>query len=829
MSLSSRHIMPKMSGLPLALLILLLIPWQLFAQTDLRYAENDLLKLLRNAPGQEKTIYYQLRISNFYLYNKLSTKKNLDIALVYANQAQVLESKLKGQQSAQLTLATIQLRKSDPASVLARINSVAPLTQARLLMMTGIYYLYKPLEEKKDLDSALYLLKKAKALGHSLSRPELEHQAQLYIADTYEEQGFHSKSKQSFLDLIKQSKDSGDLKGAAAAASRLGDHLSFTQERLDFYQMAADLYRKAGETEEQIGMEKAIADSMLNMGLLNQSEKKLLQVLEKYKKAGYKNLQFTYDLLSAVSRLKGNLQNALSYSIKAIDCMKSTGSDASKGYFYTSLGSAYAEVGNSEQSVKCYQLALASMQNQEEDAHLTSLKLLSDELIKQGHIKEVLSLVKSYDNSSLRISGKKILATIRGNCYSALHQYDLAERYYLEMIRRQSGLPDVPAQIADNYYTIAEFYLQLKAFQKAEYYLKKVLPLQKGSFSLSKIRNTYLYLYKADSAQNNLISAINNYKIYKTMNDSLMSASRNKNIQELLIEYQAKQKDQENELLRKESKLQKTELRRATLLTRFTIAGLIALSFIAGLFYYSFRSKRKASQLLLSHQQEITMKNDSLQNLIERQAKLLSEKEWLIKEIHHRIKNNLQVITSLLSAQSNYLQDEPALKAIRDSQNRIQSISLIHQKLFQSDTVALINIKAYVAELIKFLCDTFHVNQRIKFDIDIPETELDITQAMPLGLIINEAITNIIKYAFPDNASGIISLSLADCKDGHYQFKISDNGIGLPAGFDLSSTSSLGMTLIKGLGEQLGGTVGIESSNGVHFSLIFPVSLPTDT
>lgn len=293
---------------------------------------------------------------------------------------------------------------------------------------------------------------------------------------------------------------------------------------------------------------------------------------------------------------------------------------------------------------------------------------------------------------------------------------------------------------------------------------------------------------------------------WQTTNDSLMIASRNKHIQELVIEYQ-------------------TELQRAALFTRFTIGGLIALSFIIGLLYYNFRNRRKASQVLLAHQQEITMKNDSLQNLIDKQAKLISEKEWLIKEIHHRIKNNLQVITSLLNAQLNYLQDESALMAIRDSQNRIQSISLIHQKLFQSDTVALINIHDYVTELLKFLCDTFHVNQRIKFNINVSEVKLDITQAMPLGLIVNEAITNIIKYAFPDNSPGIITLSLTDGEDGYYEFRISDNGIGLPPGFDLSSSSSLGMTLIKGLGEQLGGTVSVESSNGVHFRLRFPISL----
>jgi two-component sensor histidine kinase len=300
-----------------------------------------------------------------------------------------------------------------------------------------------------------------------------------------------------------------------------------------------------------------------------------------------------------------------------------------------------------------------------------------------------------------------------------------------------------------------------------------------------------------------------------------VNARSNRDMQELLIQYQANQKEQDNELLRKESILQNNRLQRAEWLARVTVVGLFALLVIVGLSLYGYRNRRKANFLLISHQQEIEIKNNSLQNLIDKQAKLLLEKEWLIKEIHHRIKNNLQVITSLLNAQSNYLQNDAALAAIKDSQNRIQSISLIHQKLFQSDSVALINIHSYIVELMKFLCDTFHVNQRIQFEFNVPEIELDIIQAMPLGLIINEAITNIIKYAFPHNSKGKVIISFEDLKNGFYLFSIADNGIGLPENSTIS-TSTLGLTLIKGLGNQLGGEIEIHSDAGLKISLKFP-------
>lgn len=809
----------------LGLVILFTAPSLLFAQTELRYSQAELLSLLSNAPNAAKRVEYNVELSNFFLYNKSTNRANTDSALHYVKQAQDAAQQLKDPSAAQsiiLALAAVKLKTGDPGYVLNKMQSVSPLIRARLLILTGTYYVYKPHEDKKDLDSALLLFNTAKAIGNKLNNSRIWHLAELYTCDVVAERGEKLRAKARFAALVNICSKSGDLEIAASAASREGDYLPLGNERLEVYQRAMDLFQQAGNLEEQIGMEKAIADVMLNMGLLDQSETKLLHVLHQYRSLGYKNLQFTYDLLSVVSRLKGNLRNALTYAIDAIDAMKKTGSDASEGYFYASLGSAYAELGRTTESVRYYQRSLASMHDQNEDAKMTSLKMLSEELIKKGHVKEVLNLAKSYDTKEMRGFGRKILATIRGNSYAATGNYRLAERYYLEMVKWQSTLRTSNFHWADSYYTIGEFYIRVHAYKKAEYYLQKVVDIQKGSFPLSKITNTYLYLYQADSAQNNLGTAITNYKHYKTLSDSLQNATRNKNIQEILIEYETTQKDQENELLRKESALQKNELHRAALTTRITIGGLIALSFIIALLFYSFRNRKKASQLMLSHQQEITLKNDSLQHLIERQAKLLSEKEWLIKEIHHRIKNNLQVITSLLNAQSHYLHDDAALKAIRDSQNRIQSISLIHQKLFQSESVALVNISSYTTELMKFLCDTFHVDQRIQFEFDIPAIELDVVQAMPIGLIINEAITNIIKYAFPEGGYGKVSISLSDRDGENYHFEIRDNGIGLPGGPDYQHSQSLGMTLMKGLGEQLGGTVSIESDHGVRVRVQFP-------
>jgi len=185
---------------------------------------------------------------------------------------------------------------------------------------------------------------------------------------------------------------------------------------------------------------------------------------------------------------------------------------------------------------------------------------------------------------------------------------------------------------------------------------------------------------------------------------------------------------------------------------------------------------------------------------------------------------------SLLKMQSAYINNESALEAMRNSQRRMYAMSLIHQKLYQSDEMTHINIKDYICELINYLKDSYSEKKkgsysdrnRISFELDIESVDFDVAQAIPLGLIINEAVTNSIKYAFPENKNGTIAIQLKLIPDDdHYLLSINDNGVGLPDSFDSKSTNSLGMNLMRGLCDQLQGEFSLERHFGTGLKFTF--------
>ncbi|HJT74732.1 MAG TPA: sensor histidine kinase, partial [Chitinophaga sp.] len=228
-----------------------------------------------------------------------------------------------------------------------------------------------------------------------------------------------------------------------------------------------------------------------------------------------------------------------------------------------------------------------------------------------------------------------------------------------------------------------------------------------------------------------------------------------------------------------------------------------------------YRMRKQTNIQLEIKQEEINAQNVVLK-------KLLEDKEWLLKEIHHRVKNNLQVIISLLNTQSRYLDNKDALAAIRNSQHRMYAMSLIHQRLYQTDNLGKINMSWYIRELTGYMQDSFETGRRITFELDIDAVEVDVVQAAPLGLILNEAVSNAIKYAFPDNRKGIIRVSLKHKPDGDSLLSISDNGVGFDEETDITERDSLGMSLMQGLSLQLDGTFSIRNNHpGVIITVRF--------
>jgi two-component sensor histidine kinase len=250
------------------------------------------------------------------------------------------------------------------------------------------------------------------------------------------------------------------------------------------------------------------------------------------------------------------------------------------------------------------------------------------------------------------------------------------------------------------------------------------------------------------------------------------------------------------------------------------IGGSIMLLMLLGVSYDRYRIKRRSNFLLQLQKQAIDQKNFELQQLTLSQGKLLNEKEWLLKEIHHRVKNNLQIAMSLLNTQTYYLDNEKAVEAIRQSRNRMFAMSLIHQRLYQSDNLELINMNRYIPELINYIEDSFARDRNIQFRACIDPVRLDVAQAVPIGLIINETVTNSIKYAFPDRDGGVINIVLKYLEGKNILLEIADDGVGVKPGFDIKQTNSMGMQLIDTLNQQLEGTMTVQNRNGLVISIV---------
>ena len=186
----------------------------------------------------------------------------------------------------------------------------------------------------------------------------------------------------------------------------------------------------------------------------------------------------------------------------------------------------------------------------------------------------------------------------------------------------------------------------------------------------------------------------------------------------------------------------------------------------------------------------------------------------LLKEIHHRVKNNMQIISSLLSLQEKLIQDPQAREKYAESKSRIRSMALIHEKLYQSTNLMDIEVKDYVLSLSRYLIDTYSISHFVKIKLDVDQMILDIDRAIPCGLILNELITNSLKYAFINIKSGAEITVVFKTVKGKIHFGVNDNGIGISKDVNIFNNKSLGMKLVKTLTNQINGTIDIESELG---------------
>lgn len=206
----------------------------------------------------------------------------------------------------------------------------------------------------------------------------------------------------------------------------------------------------------------------------------------------------------------------------------------------------------------------------------------------------------------------------------------------------------------------------------------------------------------------------------------------------------------------------------------------------------------------------------------EKTKTLLKEKEALLREIHHRVKNNLQVISSLLSLQAGYIREQSSREMFKESQNRIRTMALVHEQLYRSENLSRIDFSEYLRLLIADLFRLYGVDSTlIKAKLNVMDISLRIDEAIPCGLIVNELVSNSLKHAFPGARGGEIRISMVPKQDEMLLLEVVDNGVGMPTDFDLGKVGSLGMQLVTTLVDQLGGTMELNSSDGTQIRITF--------
>ncbi|MDX2284473.1 MAG: tetratricopeptide repeat protein [Bacteroidia bacterium] len=496
------------------------------------------------------------------------------------------------------------------------------------------------------------------------------------------------------------------------------------------------------------------------------------------------------NLLGGISQRKGNYQEAVALLTRCLRLYDSIGNKLGVAATFGNLGNIYRDQRDYEQAGYYYGRCRAlndSMGNKRGLA--MSLSSLGDILADQGRYDEaMIEYTRSLQLAEEAEAQQEIAYArqVMGKAYLKQNDLENAEANCARSLEINQAIGNRIGE-AGSLNCLASVALSRKDYAQAIRYGEQAIGIARAVGIASEIQPASLVLYQAYKATGNTASALGMYEVYIQYRDSTESLENTRAILKERFQYEQDKKDA----------LAKEELARRNLQRNASLGGLGLVAVLAGVLFVNGRRRRQTNILLTAQKAEIQAKN--------------SQNELLLKEIHHRVKNSLQTISSLLYLQSAHIKDPEVRDAVAAGQHRVESMALIHQKLYQRDTLAAIEMKDYLSNLVTSLISTFAADpERIRVSLDMPELELDVDTAVPLGLIVNELITNSLKYAFPDGREGTVTVRLHRTGEA-LELLVSDDGIGSA---NTATGTAFGSQLVRLLTSQLGGTLEQGSGQG---------------
>lgn len=510
-----------------------------------------------------------------------------------------------------------------------------------------------------------------------------------------------------------------------------------------------------------------LASAISNIGYLCEGKGDMPQALKHYLDALkiFESINYEQGMASSLNNIaaiyvfQNNTNKALEYCNKSLSIREKIGDKLGMSYTLDNIGTTYM---NAHDNIKAL------------DYYYRSLKLREE----FGD-----SYMVSYSLNNI------------GSVYSAMDSLSKAIAIHLRSLKIREELNDKTG-IAMSYANLTDIYFKQKKYAQAKLFAEKSLRLIEKDPSPRQLESIEGLLSSIDSASGDYKAALKHYQKHVFYRKQFVNLNVEKQLLEKQIQFDYEKKEL---LLNQEHKLAQEKLMFAnkSLKTEriYILTLCIAIALIGILFFIAYKRKKKLS----------------------------NQRGTLVREIHHRVKNNLQIVSSLLNLQTNSLTDQKAINALKESHNRIKTISLIHQKLYSREELSAIRVKLYVEQLFNQLQSVYQCNNIIlNCRVDPENLALTSEISIPFGLIINELFTNTIKYAFPDRENGLITIDI-QTQGGNCLVLYSDNGVGISSNIDFETSKTLGLRIMKELTRQLKGTISHKNQNGSFFEWSFPL------
>ena len=553
------------------------------------------------------------------------------------------------------------------------------------------------------------------------------------------------------------------------------------------------------------------------------------------------------DMIAGIYKKKGHFLKALEYYNENLTLRKKTDNKKEVGRLLNTIGFLHLNFGMHTKALEYFHESL-KYRDEVDDKIGASYCFNNIASVYKQQGKPNVALEYYFKSLKIRegLRNKKAISITLNNIgvvYKNQKEFDKALEYYQsslvlkEEIKDRSGVSHVLNNIGTIYneqgkldmalvkyresleMTTAahdEKWMAITLFNMGSVHLKqgnsiKALSCASRSLTLSKkigqpelIRDAADVLKSIFSYQHNWKSAFEMQELYVTMRDSIRNKKTEADATEQRVTYEVQKKEQEikllsvqNDVLLREKEVQQLKLNKNKIVNAmFLVGGIVA--FLLALFFYMVSMKRKSVNQLLQKQDE--------------------EKAILLKEIHHRVKNNLQVVNSLLRLQSKEIDDEEIVAKFKETQKRVITIAALHEKMYRSENLRHVNLKEHVESIVEDLITTYAIDKQITTQINIEDIKVGLRTLVPLGLIINEVIVYSLKYAFNDNDEAVINLQIKQLNDTTFEMLIGDNGVGISSH---KKTSGLGSKLINIFTKQLNGSLEVLEDSGTTYKIVF--------